>query len=205
MKKKSRLHSYDIHRNSSVQISHTILKIKEHERRYTFILVVFFLCCFCFVGYEAFVVPTKTINSIDLSNNVQSLAPTSTGVSFSGRVFGLSSSSMMSSLEGLSSLPIYYEIQNNSLEDYPYQIVLVFDELNQKKCGCFNHVIDLQYLRFSLDGKTVHSFSDSSFVIDEDVLKVGEARTYSIRIWVDQEALINDDDHFHGYFVLQKK
>ena len=40
---KKKLKQANINRNTSIEVSHTIKKIKENERKYTIILVIFFM------------------------------------------------------------------------------------------------------------------------------------------------------------------
>ena len=43
MAKSKKLSSNDINKNSSIQVSHSINKIKENELKYTIILVIIFM------------------------------------------------------------------------------------------------------------------------------------------------------------------
>ena len=182
-------------KNSSSNISHSIKKIKENERKYTIILVSFFFVVFCFVGYFSLRVNTDALLNVEHPNY-------SSGLSAVGGVVTLTSNHIMSDQEGLKSEGVTFTVENHQNFPVRYRILFVEDDYMVDKCGCRNHTFDLSSIHYSLDGVHVQKYSLESIPILEDEIKKEGKKNFHIQVWVDEKES-SSNQHFHGHFVIE--
>ncbi len=183
-------------KNSSSNISHSIKRIKENERKYTILLVGFFFLLFCFIGYF-----TLRVNSADFLDYYQEQSDEH-GVKTSGGLVTLTSNHIMSNQEGLQSDIVLLTIENHLDCSFRYRIIFVEDDYLIDKCGCRGKSYNLSSIHYSIDGVQVKSFSSDSVIVLEDQLNSGNTKNYPIRVWLDESVPISDL-HFHGHFVVE--
>ena len=192
-----KLQKSDINKNSSSQVSHTIRKIKENEAKYTAVLVLVFMALFCVIGFF-----TLRVNNGFLTDSVHQLDVADYGLSLSSSVVTLSASNVMSEEEGLQSNPYYLTVENRTMHDMNYKIVLVEDEDLYESCGCQS--IPLNQIHFSFEEE--HStILDESHTIGEAFLMSGKKKQYKVRIWLDSSYDSFLEAHFHGHFVIERQ
>ena len=95
---KKKLKQANINRNTSIEVSHTIKKIKENERKYTIILVIFFMIIIGIVGYNVL-----TIDNDELYSNIKTASANSPYLSLSSTNITLTNKNIMSEKNGLKS------------------------------------------------------------------------------------------------------
>ena len=105
MAKLKKLSSNDINKNSSVQVSHSINKIKENELKYTIILVIIFMVVFAFAGYISLRVSNDYINDKVFYNY---------NLAFSTNSVTLTNRNILSDENGLKSKGVNYTIKNSN-------------------------------------------------------------------------------------------
>lgn len=195
-KKIKKITKYDISKNSSIQLGHTIKKIKENERKYTIILVSFFIVLFCFIGYS-----TLSINSEVLLSNINS-KKIYTGVYSSGRTVTMTSENIMSDEEGLNSELYTFAINNDTSSDYYYKLILSEDESAKAHCECNNNINEA-HIKYSLDGVNVLTLDNNEeMVITKDMIKEEETENITIRLWLSESSNNNQDYHIHAKLML---
>ena len=194
---KKQLHLSNVNRNSSISINHSIRKIKEHELRYTIILVMCFLSIFIFIGYHFFSI------SSDFSLNDETINYRVNSYSF-GSVF-LDSHHIMDDAVGLRSESYPLLISNDRNDIISYRILLMPDTSAMVSCGCNQKNFDVTKIHYSLNKRDVLTLKNSSeMVLDEGILYPNESKNVSITMWIDSSVVLDEDYHFHGYFVLNR-
>lgn len=194
-RKLKKLSKEQINKNNSVEIKHYINKIKEQERKYTFLLVIFFMILFCIIGYK-----TLTINKevmIEYMNKEEM-------DDFSKVEFVLTSDDVLSDKDGLLLKGYDILIKNNSQDNARYKVFFIPDPTAVKVCGCGEKSISKEYIRYSIDGTLVNTFFDSDEVLVTEELEKGEENLVNIKVWIDNNLKINNSFHFHGSFIIEK-
>ncbi len=182
-KKKRKLKSEDILLNSSVEINHTIQRIKKHEKRYTTILVIFFLSIFLLLGYRLIMIDSSDASTIIYGDEVEGLVS-------QGEVISLTDSSIMSDTEGKKSNPYTFRVSNRNFQTSKYQILLNIDDS-----------IDTSPIRYSIDDKVYSVMGNHIVLFSNELLVGGDERTYQIRVWLDKSTK-KQDNLIKGYFSL---
>lgn len=187
---KKKLKQANINRNTSVEVSHTIRKIKENERKYTVILVLFFMIIITIVGYNVL-----TIDSNELYSDIKTASSNNSYMSLSSNNIILTNKNIMSDEEGLKSKKYAINISNNTGKIKQYKIYFVSD-----KCNCGNKVFSKDDIRYSID-KEVLKLNDGLFV--EGVLKKNESKEIVFNMWISNEIQEVEELHFHGHFIIK--
>ncbi len=183
-------------KNSSSNISHSIKKIKENERKYTIILVSFFFLLFCFIGYFTLRVNSDVVLDYYQLNNLDSSIKTT------GGIVTLTSNHIMSDQEGLQSDTVPLTIENHLDCSLHYRIVFVEDDYMIDKCGCRGHLFDISSIHYSLDGVHVKSLNSDSRIVLEDTLEQSSLKNFQIHVWID-ENVSSSESHYHGHFKVE--
>ena len=185
----------DINKNTGRDITHTVNKIKANERKYTIILVIFFMTIFCFVGYISLRI--KPIELLDLSANSNS-----SYISSSSNVVVLSEKDKKIDSEGLKGEEVEVTFKNATIKDINYKIVFIEDTELKKICKCSSEGFKTSDIRFSIDGKNVKKLPEEENVITTGFLEAGKTDSIKIRIWLDSNS--NYTGHFHGQFKFKE-
>ncbi len=185
----------DINKNSGKEISHTISKIKAHERLYTFVLVVIFMFTISITAFLGLKVDSYQL--YDASYYYSHF-------SMKGDSIKLSSKDVMSDVNGLVSKPRTLEYNNNTNKNINFIIRFSPDEKEIKKCGCENKIIDYHKIKYSLDGINIKTFTDDAMIISASMLEKNSNGTFSIRLWLDESLKNKDDCVYYGKFVLEE-
>ncbi len=186
-----------ISKNTSVNISYTIKKVKDHEQKYTIILVVFFMIIFAFIGYH----------SLKISNMVSS-SEEGLSIKEKDKLFGgspiieLSESQEMNSEDGLKQDPYIFEMENRSNQEVSFRISLQESEALEKEWGYEEQKIENFPIKYSKDNQTVETLGESNIIM-EGILKPKEKEKLPIQVWLD--TMPNKEEyHFLGYFILEE-
>ena len=195
---KRKLKINDIKKNSSQEVSHMIKKIQENERKYTIILVVFFMLLFVFIGYS-----TLKVNDKYFRDDISSLDAGLKTSSFS-EVITLTNENVLPASKAFATVSYEFNIKNTSKKDINYQVVLEKDDEYIKKCGCQNRLFDWKNIRFSLDRESIKSFENDNMIVDEGSVKGLEGKDFNIVFWIDENAPKDLDYHYHGKLVVKE-
>ncbi len=194
-KKKQKLQQKQIQKNTSINVSNTIYKIKANERKYTAILVVFFMVCFGFMGYFAFRIDVP-MEYMTVTQSVKE----NRGIVSSSSTITLSKEENVTEEEGLRTPENEVTIKNNMMETVFYQVKLIEDEMMHEKCGCDENHVPIDSIRYSLDGKEVLTLPPDA-VLWEGTLKPTERIRIPLQIWTENM----EQEHFHGRIEIIKK
>ena len=184
-----------IHKNSGKEISHTISKIKAHERLYTFLLVIVFMVTICISIFLGLRVDTYQLYDADFYQN---------GVSITGQLLALSSKNIMSDADGLKSNTYIVGYTNNTGRDINFLVRLAYDEQNMEKCKCEDKLVNIRKIKFSINGEIVQQFSDEAMIITAGMLKSHDSGELTIRFWLDEELKEEEECFFYGKFILEE-
>lgn len=188
-----------IRRNNSLQISHSIMKIKEHERRYTILLVIVFMFLFGFIGYHFF-----SVSNTVLMDNVTLAQTAIPDLSGYGQMVTLTKDDVMNNEEGLQSDSYIVTVQNHTTQDISYHILLVRDDFTASSCGCQDHTLPYHFIKYAVNFEGVHSLSDDSISVYDGIIGKNCSENIEVKMWVDSSFLFDRDYHFHGHFVIEK-
>lgn len=173
-----------------------INELKEHEKKYTIILVVLFVSLILFTSYCILSIDNKK-----LSTNTKSINYRYNSLTTSFQTITLTNKNILEDKVGLKSNKVAIHIDNSTNKKYDYKIVLKKDKANTKICGCEDNSDDYKYIRYSINGKDVLKL-DSDYVIYKGSLKKDEKEDILINIWLDKTT--NNNYHYHGYFNIEK-
>lgn len=183
----------DINKNSGKEISHTISKIKAHERLYTFLLVIVFMVTISVSVFLGLKVDSYVL--YDPSYYLSSF-------SLSGQSVTLTSNNIMSDEEGLRSPQKTLDFSNNTNHKVNYIIRFAVDEDMFEKCDCKDKVVDYHMIKYSLDGKTVQTFTDETMIITAGMIKEKSDDYLNIKFWIDDS--IEGEAYFYGKFIMEE-
>ena len=127
-----------------------IKQIKNHEKRYTIILVIVFILIMLFSGYCILSIDNKELNKINKTVNYRY-----SSVSSSFQTITLTDKNKLNDIDGLNSNKLSIHIENTTDDKYDYKIVLKKDKTTTRVCGCEKNIEDYKYIRYSLNGKEV--------------------------------------------------
>ena len=194
-KKRSKLVEEDINKNSGKEISHTISKIKAHERLYTFILVVIFMVTISLAVFLGLRVDSYKIYDASYYTSNYSLT---------GQLISLNHNNIMSDKDGLQSLEYVINFTNHTNHNINYLIRFAEDEDSFERCKCHDKVVDYHAIKYSIDGKTVNQFTEETMIISAGMLPVKNDGELHIRLWIDENYNKDDDCFFYGKFILEE-
>lgn len=194
--KKKTTKKKNVQKNSTKEISHTIKKLQENEKKYTIILVICFIVLFIGIGYNSLKIntikePFTTIKKIEKPN---------ANVSISYPIITLTNDKRLALEEGLNSNPYNIHLENETGEEIPFKIYFIEDSILKRRCDCHKEIIDMTKIHYSLDKVEVKSITSSRDLVIEGVLQPEECRNIPIQLWIDKDSKI---DHFHGKFILE--
>jgi len=193
IKKNKKLKINDINKNTSKEVAHSINKIKANERKYTIILVIFFMILFMLIGYF-----TLRVDNNNLTDNVSSIQ--------SDIVLSSSKKVTLTTSDNIKDNYLV-KIKNNSSETINYKLILVTDDTAVNSCGCTNRPLAYEYIKYSINKENISYIktnSNNEIVITTGSLKSGKLEKLKIDIWIDENIDTDIDYHFHGYFKIER-
>lgn len=182
-RKKVKLKKYDISQNSGKEISHTIAKIKAHERLYTSILVVIFMILIVFVAYLVF--------RVDPSDyKYEGDYKIEDGFSYSSNLVFLNDGNTKDNTNE-------YVINISNMTDYNenYEIQLNYNDDFISKCNCSEKLIPMDKIKYSIDNGIDRNLTYQSKVLSTGFIAKSTMKQVKVKIWI--EGLEKDKE---GYF-----
>lgn len=183
----------EIHKNNGKEITHTISKIKAHEKLYTFFLVIVFMITIGISIFLGLKVDSYQIYDPEYYQNA---------ISLSGQLLTISSNHIMSDSLGLQSNGYTVRYKNNTGKNINFLLRLAIDEDQLEKCNCEENLVDIRKIKFSLNGETIQQFSDEAMIITAGMLKAHDSGEMNIRIWFDES--VESNSIFYGKFTLEQ-
>ena len=194
-KKRKKLAEEDINKNSGKEISHTISKIKAHERFYTFILVIIFMVTISLSVFLGLKVDSYQL--YDASYYLSSFT-------LSGELVTLTQKQVMNDLEGLSSKSYTLQYSNHTDHDVNFLIRFAKDESQVAKCKCEDKIVDYQKIKYSIDGEHVQQFSDETMILSAGMIPSGQSDEFKVRLWLDESLTDTEECYYCGKFILEE-
>ena len=193
--KQVKLKEEDINKNSGKEISHTINKIKEHEKLYTFFLVIIFMVTISLSVFLGLRVDSYQLYDASLYDS---------SFSMSGQLVTLNHDQVMSDEDGLKSKEYTLSYKNSTGRNVNFIIRFSLDEERVKKCECSSDLVDYQKIKFSLDGKKVQQFTDETMIITAGMVKNRKSDELKIHIWLDESLQDSNNCIYYGKFIFEE-
>ena len=173
-----------------------ISEVREHENKYTIVLVVLFIFLILFGGYCILSIDNK-----ELTTNTKSINYRYNSLTSNYKTITLTSKNILEDKEGLNSNKVSIHIENSTNKKYNYKIVLKRDKATTRICGCSSHEDDYKNIKYSLNEKDILKL-DKDYVIYKGSLKKDEEKDILLNIWLDKNT--NSNYHYHGYFNIEE-
>lgn len=195
----------EIKKNNSIEVDHTIRKIKEKEFR----LIVMWVGIFLVVLISSALIVGFSVQKIGEYNKVNS---GDLVITFDGNnnilddVITLDNNDVMNYDEGMVSETYNFTITNDTDENVRYLIKIVKDYEMIELDECNDMMFSDDNIMISLNGKFIGYASDfydgNEYVISEDRVESKDIVDYELRIWVDEDYVNNG--HFHGKIIVEE-
>ena len=195
----------DIIKNNSIEVDHTIRKIKEREFR----LTVMWVCIFLVVLISSTFAVTLSVQKIKEYNKFNS---GDLVITFDEEnevlddIITLDNNSVMDYEDGLKSKSYKFTITNNSDKKRNYKIKLVDDIKMIEFDECGKMLFDKKNMFFSLNAKIVGLVSDlyngKDYIILEESLRGNSSKDFEFRIWVYKA--YSNNGHYHGKIIVEE-
>ena len=182
-----KLHEQDIQKNSGKNISHTINKIKAHEREYTVILVLFFMVVISISLYFALRVDSYNIYANEIDRGI--------GFSYTSRLVYLNNMNKENNKE-------LYNIEISNMTDYNtnYVVKIIPDTEKMKECNC--NIISSDKLRYSLEDNIERQFTKNDMFLTTGFISSLEKKDITLSLWISEEE--SKEEYFYGQIILEK-
>lgn len=187
--------SSDVNKNSGIKISHTISKIQENERKYTFYLTAVFMVLIVAFAYMFFSVDSSSVASLDYTMAYQHL-------SSSGKMVYMNEDNIMSDEEGLVSEPVFVNFSNMTNHTINYVIKFVEEKDMVENCKC--EIVDYKKIKFSVDGEHVQTFDNEDMIVTSGMLKSNNEDILKVHFWIDDDMPEDSECNYYGRFVFQE-
>ena len=188
--KETKLKISDIKKNSSVEVSHTIKKIKQEEFKFVAItssIIFLLLCLVAYIGFTSFGV--DDLKGYECGPLYIEFLDDGTGMSdivnFTG---GVSAEAFKTevTISNTSSSNSWYEL---NIEDYMEMIT--FDD-------CSDKLLDKNKIFFSVDGGETNTlasiYDDGKYVLMHGIVASNDIIKHEITLWYEDI----EEKHFHG-------
>ena len=185
----------DILKNSGKDISHSILKQKKKERMYTSIMAIIFIITIPLAIFLSFRVDTHQL--------FESSYYKETNIVLTHQFITLDKNNILSDEEALKKDPYIIKYYNQTSQNINYIIHFAKDEKAIDKCKCNDKLIDYHHLKYSIDGKTVNSFSDDTMLITANMIRSRKKDQFKLWIWID-DTIKENDISFLGKVVFEE-
>ena len=179
----------DIQKNSGKNISHTISKIKAHERYYTTLLVILFMFVITISMYFGLKVSSKMNYTLDESEY-------SNGFSYTGRLVSLNNKNN----DNMNSI-YTVTLSNMTNNNVNYLLRIEKDEETIKNCNCESNIVSYDKIRYSLEDRVERSFTNNDMVLTTGFVHPLEREEIPIKIWLVNE---NEGEQFFGKIVMEQ-
>jgi hypothetical protein len=185
-RKKYRLKQNDIVQNSGKEISHTISKIKAHERFYTTILVIIFMVIITTGAYFALRITPSKIKDTNIYIDEN-------GFSYSTNLVFLNNSTV----DQKNGNEYTINISNKTEKNENYVIKLSLNEDFIKKCNCDDQLVTIDKIRYTIDNGVERKIDNSDMILSTGFIRINEINELKVKMWledIDQE----EESYFYG-------
>ena len=184
--KKYRLKQNDIVQNSGKEISHTISKIKAHERFYTTILVIIFMILITTGAYFALRITPSKLNSTNVFIDED-------GFSYSTNLVFLNTNTI--NKEHGNEYVINISNKTDSNENYVIKLSLNDDFI--KKCNCDDKLVTIDKLRYSIDDGIDRKIENTDMILSTGFIKKNEINELKVKLWL-EDVDKKQETYFYG-------
>ena len=184
--KKYRLKQNDIVQNSGKEISHTISKIKAHERFYTTILVIIFMILITTGAYFALRITPSKLNSTNVYVDED-------GFSYSTNLVFLNSNTI--NKEHSNEYAINISNKTDSNENYVIKLSLNDEFI--KKCNCDDQLVTIDKIRYSIADGIDRKIDNSEMILSTGFIRENEIDELKIKLWL-EDVNKKEESYFYG-------
>ena len=182
-RKRVKLKKADITQNSGKEISHTISKIKAHERLYTAILVVIFMVIMVVAAYFIFKVDP---GDFQYEEDYQM----EDGFSYSSNLVFLNDGNKKNN-----SNEYIINISNMTEYNENYEIQLNYNEEFITKCNCADKIVPINKIKYSIDEGIDRGINGTENILSTGFIAKSTIKKVRVKLWF--EGL---EDNIEGYF-----
>lgn len=191
-------------KNNSIEVAHTIRKIKEREFRLTVMWVCIFLVAFMFAfGTVSFSV--QKIREYNKVNSGDLLITFGEKVEVLDDIITLDNNDVLSYEDGMKTDGHKFSIKNIGDVKVMFKIKLVDDIDMIELDNCSKMQFKKKNIFFSLNDHVVGMVSDlyngEEYIISEESIDSDETKNYEIKFWVDKNYVNNG--HYHGKIKVE--
>ena len=195
----------DIIKNNSIEVDHTIRKIKEREFRLTVMWVCIFLVAIISTTFTvAFSVQKiKEYNQVNSGDLVITFEENNEVLD---DIITLDNDDVLSYKDGLENDSYKFSIKNSGDKKVKYKIRLVDDVDMIEYDDCSKMQFNKKNMFFSLNDHIVGIVADlyngEEYIISEETIDSNEVKNYEIKFWVDKTYVNNG--HYHGKIIVEE-
>lgn len=202
--KKSTLTPADIKKYPSNKIDHVILKIKANEKKYTLITVTIILAVSIVSLYFVFSAVERGMIHNNLKDGDLSYNFSDVDNGF-GDVINLVNVKPLSDSAGLTTKEYKIKIKNESNSPRKFKIYIMDDLEMIKFDNCSSYVTNRKYIRYSINNNLPNNLDED---MEKEILtsniKGNSLKTFTIRVWVDENYQELNPPHYHGRIVIKQ-
>lgn len=188
-RKKYKLKQNDIVQNSGKEISHTISKIKAHERLYTTILVMFFMAIITTSAYFALRITPSKIKGTNIYIDEN-------GFSYSTNLVFLNNST----IDKDNSNEYTINISNKTEKNENYVIKLSLNEEFIKNCNCEDQLVTIDKIRYTIDNGIERKIENKDMILSTGFIKNNDINTLKVKLWLED---VDEDEESYFYGKLE--
>ena len=189
----------DIKKNNSIEVDHTIRKIKQREFRHTLICVCIFLVILVFSS-STVVFSVQKINEYNLVESGSLVIAFDDDKEVLDEIVTLDGDDILSDDEALNREGYKFTITNRSKNDVRYVIKLVDDVGMIKFDDCVGMQFKKSDIRYNLNDK-VHGDLRNNILL-ESKIKSGDSKEFEVKVWIDKGVV--NARHYHGKIIVEE-
>ena len=190
-RKKKKLKINDIKSNSSREIGGVINNIKQHERKYTIILVILFMLVFFVTAYFSFRVNEEIVTLYE------TYTPYTNEITVKNNDIIFTKKDIMTETEGINKKQQEISFKNNTEDSINYKILFQLED-------DISNIMSFDDIKYTLDGINVFSLSQNNELIKIGIIDSNTTEKFKIKMWISPENKIEEDFIINGKFILEK-
>lgn len=177
-----------------IEVPHFVKVIKDNEKKYTVILVIFFMIIMAIFGYKLLTIDTNEYENIKIASSNDDY------VSLNSSNITLTNKNIISNDLGISNDNYIIHISNNTDKIKKYKIYFVSDYDNE--CSCGKKLFNKNDIRYSINNKDILTLEDD-LLFTEGILKKKESKDITFNMWISDNINKDEDLHYHGHFIIK--
>ena len=185
-RKKYRLKQNDISLNSGKEISHTISKIKAHERLYTAILVIIFMILIITGAYFTLRITPSKISYTDGYIDEDGFSYSSNLIFLNDNIIGKDNSN-----------EYVINISNMTEFNENYVIKLVLNDEFIKKCNCDDKLVTIDKIRYSIGNGIDRKIENNEMILSTGFIRKKEINELKVKMWL-EDVDPKQESYFYG-------